>query len=144
MYRLQRRYWLQIERAIARYTPHWRWSSSRDICVELLPCLVPSSAPSMQGEIAIFSGTSFGAPSGRPTHGECMSVTSGIQPYARSTSRPKLEAFTKKTSHAPVLGLFGAFVNDWIPLIDEYYYCKSSLHLNDALLKCPGFEDTAP
>lgn len=28
-----------------------------------------------------------------------------------------------RTSHAPVLGLFSGFVHDWIPLIDEYYYC---------------------
>ncbi|KAF5385206.1 hypothetical protein D9615_001495 [Tricholomella constricta] len=39
-----------------------------------------------------------------------------------SYTRPKLEAFATRASHAPLLGLFGAFVHDWIPLIDEYYY----------------------
>ncbi|KAH8100683.1 peroxisomal membrane protein PEX16 [Cristinia sonorae] len=37
-------------------------------------------------------------------------------------TRPKLEAFADTTSRAPLLGLFGAIVRDWIPLIDEYYY----------------------
>ncbi|OBZ78670.1 Peroxisomal membrane protein PEX16 [Grifola frondosa] len=37
-------------------------------------------------------------------------------------TRPKLEAFAKSTAHAPLLGIFSAFVNDWVPLIDEYYY----------------------
>ncbi|GLB36118.1 putative peroxisomal membrane protein (Pex16) [Lyophyllum shimeji] len=39
-----------------------------------------------------------------------------------SYTRPKLEAFATRASHAPLLGLFGAFLHDWIPLIDEYYY----------------------
>lgn len=38
--------------------------------------------------------------------------------------RPKLEVFADRASRAPLLGLFGGFVKDWIPLIDEYYYCK--------------------
>lgn len=25
----------------------------------------------------------------------------------------------------PFLGLFGVLVKEWIPLIDEYYYCMS-------------------
>ncbi|CAA7265837.1 unnamed protein product [Cyclocybe aegerita] len=37
-------------------------------------------------------------------------------------TRPKLESFVTKTAHAPFIGLFGAFVKDWIPLIDDYYY----------------------
>ncbi|KAF7320387.1 Peroxisomal membrane protein PEX16 [Mycena kentingensis (nom. inval.)] len=37
-------------------------------------------------------------------------------------TRPKLESFADMTSTRPVLGLFGALVRDWIPLIDEYYY----------------------
>jgi len=40
----------------------------------------------------------------------------------QSYTRPKLESFVKKTSHAPVLGLLSAFINDWMPLIDEYYF----------------------
>lgn len=27
---------------------------------------------------------------------------------------------------APLVGMFGALMKDWIPLIDEYYYCKYS------------------
>ncbi|RDB28796.1 Peroxisomal membrane protein PEX16 [Hypsizygus marmoreus] len=37
-------------------------------------------------------------------------------------TRPKLEAFATRTSQAPLLGIVGAFIHDWIPLIDEYYY----------------------
>lgn len=37
-------------------------------------------------------------------------------------TRPKLDAFADKTAHLPVLGVVGAFVKDWIPLIDEYHY----------------------
>ncbi|KAF9015126.1 peroxisomal membrane protein PEX16 [Cyathus striatus] len=39
-----------------------------------------------------------------------------------SYTRPKLEAFTNHASQAHWLGLFGAFVREWIPLIDDYYY----------------------
>ncbi|EGO04388.1 hypothetical protein SERLA73DRAFT_173759 [Serpula lacrymans var. lacrymans S7.3] len=39
-----------------------------------------------------------------------------------SYTRPKLEYFAEKTTTAPLLSLLGALVNDWIPLIDEYYY----------------------
>ncbi|KAG5647953.1 hypothetical protein DXG03_006987 [Asterophora parasitica] len=44
----------------------------------------------------------------------------------QSYTRPKLEAFATRASRAPLLGLFGAFVQDWIPLIDEYHYYNSS------------------
>ncbi|TFK77135.1 peroxisome membrane protein [Pluteus cervinus] len=37
-------------------------------------------------------------------------------------SRPKLEALAHKVGRAPLVGLFGALLEDWIPLIDEYYY----------------------
>ncbi|KAF8640658.1 hypothetical protein AX17_000315 [Amanita inopinata Kibby_2008] len=37
-------------------------------------------------------------------------------------TRPKLEGFAEKTAHVPLVGLFGALIKDWIPLIDEYYY----------------------
>ena len=37
--------------------------------------------------------------------------------------RPKLESFVDRTSHTPLIGLFGALLKDWIPLIDDYYYC---------------------
>ncbi|CCL99040.1 uncharacterized protein FIBRA_01049 [Fibroporia radiculosa] len=40
----------------------------------------------------------------------------------QSWTRPKLEAIAQATSNAPLIGLFSAFVKDWIPLIDEYYY----------------------
>ncbi|KAG6911993.1 hypothetical protein DXG01_000241 [Tephrocybe rancida] len=40
----------------------------------------------------------------------------------QSYTRPKVEALATRASHAPLFGLFGAFVQDWIPLIDEYYY----------------------
>ncbi|KAG9095833.1 Peroxisomal membrane protein pex16 [Ceratobasidium sp. 370] len=37
-------------------------------------------------------------------------------------TRPKLDAIAKKTQDAPLLGLLSAFIGDWVPLIDEYYY----------------------
>ncbi|KAF9044558.1 peroxisome membrane protein [Hymenopellis radicata] len=37
-------------------------------------------------------------------------------------TRPKLDAVADRTMHAPLIGLFGALLKDWIPLIDEYYY----------------------
>ncbi|KAK7468856.1 hypothetical protein VKT23_003357 [Stygiomarasmius scandens] len=37
-------------------------------------------------------------------------------------TRPKLEALADRMSNAPLLGIFGVLLNDWIPLIDEYYY----------------------
>ncbi|KAJ6621703.1 peroxisomal membrane protein PEX16 [Mycena sp. CBHHK59/15] len=39
-----------------------------------------------------------------------------------SYTRPKLESFANMTAQRPILGLFGALVKDWVPLIDEYYY----------------------
>ncbi|KAL5519083.1 hypothetical protein ACEPAH_766 [Sanghuangporus vaninii] len=40
----------------------------------------------------------------------------------QSYTRPKLEAFAAKTARTPVLGLLSAFIQDWIPLIEDYYY----------------------
>ena len=37
-----------------------------------------------------------------------------------------MENFANKVAHTPVIGIFSAFVKDWIPLIDEYYYCWCS------------------
>ncbi|KAJ3569775.1 hypothetical protein NP233_g4835 [Leucocoprinus birnbaumii] len=39
-----------------------------------------------------------------------------------SYTRPKLESFVTSASRAPLLGLFGILIKEWIPLIDEYYY----------------------
>ena len=38
--------------------------------------------------------------------------------------RPKIDAFADIVAHVPLLGLFGVLVKDWMPLIDEYYYCS--------------------
>ncbi|KAF8521500.1 peroxisomal membrane protein PEX16 [Gautieria morchelliformis] len=43
-------------------------------------------------------------------------------PIWSSYTRPKLVAFADKTATAPVLGLVSAFMKDWMPLIDDYYY----------------------
>lgn len=51
-------------------------------------------------------------------------VLSLYLPSGRSRHRrPKLESFVDRTSHTPLIGLFGALLKDWIPLIDDYYYC---------------------
>ncbi|KIJ32048.1 hypothetical protein M422DRAFT_185048 [Sphaerobolus stellatus SS14] len=39
-------------------------------------------------------------------------------------TRPKFVGFADKTASTPLLGLLSAFVKDWVPLIDDYYYCK--------------------
>ncbi|KIY50463.1 peroxisome membrane protein [Fistulina hepatica ATCC 64428] len=37
-------------------------------------------------------------------------------------TRPKLESLTNGMEHIPIMSLVSAFVKDWMPLIDEYYY----------------------
>ncbi|KAL6309919.1 peroxisome membrane protein [Sparassis latifolia] len=37
-------------------------------------------------------------------------------------TRPKVMAFADTTANIPLLGVFSAFMKDWIPLIDEYHY----------------------
>jgi len=39
-----------------------------------------------------------------------------------SYTRPKIASVAQSFSTTPILGLFGTLVQDWIPLIDEYYY----------------------
>ena len=39
-------------------------------------------------------------------------------------SRPKLESFADITGRIPLVGVVGALVHSWIPLIEDYYYCK--------------------
>ncbi|KDQ16718.1 hypothetical protein BOTBODRAFT_156651 [Botryobasidium botryosum FD-172 SS1] len=43
-----------------------------------------------------------------------------------SYTKPKLSAIARKAESGMILGLVGAFVKDWIPLIDEYYYYTAS------------------
>jgi hypothetical protein len=38
--------------------------------------------------------------------------------------RPKVEALADSSAQWPVLNILGAFLRDWMPLIDEYYYCE--------------------
>ena len=47
--------------------------------------------------------------------------------------RPKLMSFVDKTSGVPVLNLMSAFIKDWIPLIEDYYYCKHPTQLRVAV-----------
>ena len=42
--------------------------------------------------------------------------------------RPKLEVLADKTANAPILGLISAVIRNWVPLIDEYYYCACLIH----------------
>lgn len=43
--------------------------------------------------------------------------------------RPKLDAIVERTASAPLINLLGAVLKDWMPLIDEYYYCKYAICL---------------
>lgn len=38
--------------------------------------------------------------------------------------RPKVSAIASRLTGIPVIGVLGLIVQDWLPLIDEYYYCK--------------------
>lgn len=42
----------------------------------------------------------------------------------RDFTRLKLDAVAERTLRTPIVGLFGSLLKDWIPLIDEYYYCE--------------------
>jgi len=37
-------------------------------------------------------------------------------------SRPKFEYVAQNVSRVPIIGLLGLFLQEWIPLIDNYYY----------------------
>jgi len=43
-----------------------------------------------------------------------------------SWTRPKLESLADSSTQWPVLGILGALLRDWMPLIDEYYYYTST------------------
>jgi hypothetical protein len=38
--------------------------------------------------------------------------------------RPRLDVIVERTASVPLISLFGAVLKDWMPLIDEYYYCQ--------------------
>ncbi|KAI6162158.1 peroxisomal membrane protein PEX16 [Pisolithus thermaeus] len=44
-------------------------------------------------------------------------------------TRPKLESLVEKAAHVPGLSLISSVVKDWVPLIDEYYYCEEQYHV---------------
>jgi hypothetical protein len=35
-----------------------------------------------------------------------------------------MESFAESSAQWPVLNILGAFLRDWMPLIDEYHYCE--------------------
>ena len=56
-----------------------------------------------------------------------------------------MESFVTRTSRTPLLSIFGAFVNDWVPLINDYYYCKPwDLLVVDLFTHFKINTDTAP
>ncbi|PPR05695.1 hypothetical protein CVT26_008936 [Gymnopilus dilepis] len=57
-----------------------------------------------------------------------------------SYTRPKLESLVSATSHTPILGLFGALLKDWIPLIDDYYYSHYRHHADVVLVDLDALE----
>lgn len=46
-----------------------------------------------------------------------------------SYSRPKIESIAESVATKPIIGAFSMIIRDWIPLIDEYYYCGCCLIL---------------
>ncbi len=77
----------------------------------------------MRGEIEICFGIYFAIPFGKHIQG-MSNVCFANLPHI--SFRPKLDAVADRTMHTPLIGLFGALLKDWIPLIDEYYYCTSA------------------
>jgi hypothetical protein len=41
-------------------------------------------------------------------------------------TRPKIMALVKGIERIPLIGLAGEFVEGYIPLVDDYFYCESS------------------
>ncbi|TFL03738.1 peroxisome membrane protein [Pterulicium gracile] len=44
-------------------------------------------------------------------------------------SKPKLETVLNGTARLPLIGLFSTLAKEWVPLIDEYYYCACFVFL---------------
>ena len=42
-------------------------------------------------------------------------------------TKPKLEGVANVTRNKPILSVLSALIGDWVPLIDEYYYCEYCL-----------------
>ena len=76
----------------------------------------------MDGAIRICFGIFFAARFGSPTQGQWRYLLRSHPAYV--LDRPKLEGVVDKTINVPVLGFVSALVKDWIPLINEYYYCE--------------------
>ena len=43
-------------------------------------------------------------------------------------TRPKIMAVVKGLERIPLIGIAGGFVEGYIPLVDDYFYCES-IHL---------------
>lgn len=43
-----------------------------------------------------------------------------------SNHRPRLEAIAGKFQDKPLIGFVSTLLQDYVPLIDEYYYCEFS------------------
>jgi peroxin-16 len=41
-------------------------------------------------------------------------------------TRPKLEGLAQSLEGKPLLGLLSGIIQDWVPLVDEYWYCEYS------------------
>jgi peroxin-16 len=40
-------------------------------------------------------------------------------------TRPKIMAVVKGLERIPLIGIAGGFVEGYIPLVDDYFYCES-------------------
>ena len=100
------------------------WNAFRVFFAGLPLHMLPWNDRSMHGEIRTCFGIYYEAPSGRHILGLKIPFLQLSWPEIL-VNRPKLESFVTQTARTPLLGLFGSFVKDWIPLINEYYYCTS-------------------
>lgn len=75
-------------------------------------------------------GTSFAGPCGIRTRGEITPLESRcFIEFIVSSSRPKIESIAENIATKPIIGALSMIIRDWIPLIDEYYYCGCYLIL---------------
>lgn len=82
----------------------------------------------MLGETGTWFGTFFVGLCGIRTRGVFTPFGTTSFTKTRSlSSRPKIESIADSITNKPIIGAFGMIIRDWIPLINEYYYCGCCL-----------------
>ncbi len=99
--------------------------SYRAICVAHLQTPLLSSVRSTLAGTAIFFGISSAALFGRVGRGMIFNLSPHDAMILRfAFCSPKIESLAESSARWPILNIFGPFLRDWMPLVDEYYYCE--------------------